>query len=111
MASKMRRSILLGCCAFMGFGMLAGCGKQDFSAVTTEGENKATEQQEVTVTPTPDIDGYQLLWSDEFDGSVLNTDNWDYDPHEPGWTNAELQEYTTSTDNVFVRDGDRKSVV
>ncbi len=27
------------------------------------------------------------------------------DPHEPGWTNEELQEYTESTDNVFTRDG------
>ena len=30
---------------------------------------------------------------------------WNYEPHEPGWTNNELQEYTTSTDNVFVKDG------
>ena len=58
-----------------------------------------------TKTKTPDIDGYKLLWSDEFDGKKMDEKKWNYEPHEPGWTNNELQEYTTSTDNVFVRDG------
>ena len=35
----------------------------------------------------------------------MDLTKWNYEPHEPGWTNNELQEYTTSTDNVFVRDG------
>lgn len=56
-------------------------------------------------TPAPDIEGYNLLWHDEFDGDTMNENIWSYDPHEPGWTNNELQEYTTSTDNVFVKDG------
>ncbi len=56
-------------------------------------------------TKTPKLDGYKLLWSDEFDGNKLDETKWNYEPHEPGWTNNELQEYTTSTDNVFVRDG------
>ena len=56
-------------------------------------------------TKTPQIDGYKLLWSDEFDGKKMDTKKWNYEPHEPGWTNNELQEYTTSTKNVFVRDG------
>ena len=56
-------------------------------------------------TKTPQIDGYKLLWSDEFDGKTMDQKKWNYEPHEPGWTNNELQEYTTSTDNVFVRDG------
>ena len=56
-------------------------------------------------TKTPELDGYKLLWSDEFDGKKLDETKWNYEPHEPGWTNNELQEYTTSTDNVFVRDG------
>lgn len=60
---------------------------------------------EVTEDQVPQLDGYNLLWHDEFNGTEMNMDIWSYDPHEPGWTNAELQEYTTSTDNVFVRDG------
>ena len=30
---------------------------------------------------------------------------WNLEPREPGWTNQELQEYTTSSDNAFVKDG------
>ncbi|MCR4703628.1 MAG: family 16 glycosylhydrolase [Saccharofermentans sp.] len=56
-------------------------------------------------TETPQLEGYKLLWSDEFDGKKMDEKKWNYEPHEPGWTNEELQEYTTSTDNVFVSDG------
>ncbi len=53
----------------------------------------------------PQLDGYTLLWNDEFSGKELDTAIWNYEPHEPGWTNSELQEYTTSTDNVFLKNG------
>ena len=78
-----------------------GCGNTADLAAT----ESATAEVEEVKTETPELEGYNLLWSDEFDGTELNTDVWNYEPHEPGWTNNELQEYTTSTDNVFVRDG------
>lgn len=53
----------------------------------------------------PEIEGYNLLWHDEFSGKELNEDNWTREPREPGWTNEELQEYTLSDDNIFLRDG------
>jgi len=53
----------------------------------------------------PQIEGYNLLWNDEFNSDKLNTDIWNYEPHAPGWTNEELQEYTESTENVFLEDG------
>ena len=56
-------------------------------------------------TETPQLEGYNLLWSDEFDGKEMDKSKWNYEPHQPGWTNNELQEYTTSTDNVFVKNG------
>lgn len=65
----------------------------------------ATETATEAPVETPSLDGYNLLWSDEFSGSSLDESKWNYEPHEPGWTNEELQEYTTSTDNVFLRDG------
>jgi beta-glucanase (GH16 family) len=37
---------------------------------------------------------YQLVWSDEFDGSSLNTSNWTYETGGGGWGNRELQYYT-----------------
>ena len=56
-------------------------------------------------TETPSIEGYNLLWSDEFDGKELDETKWNRETHEPGWTNNELQEYTNSDENIFVKDG------
>lgn len=54
--------------------------------------------------PTPE-DGYKLVWQDEFAGTALNTADWNYELHQPGWVNSELQEYTDSPDNILVQDG------
>ncbi|MBQ5334946.1 MAG: family 16 glycosylhydrolase [Oscillospiraceae bacterium] len=92
--------------------MLTGCAGGTSSVQTTAPQTSAPETtapettapaaEEVTV---PELEGYSLLWHDEFSGEALDETLWNYEPHEPGWTNEELQEYTTSTDNVFVRDG------
>lgn len=54
--------------------------------------------------------GGTLIWSDEFNGSSLNTSNWTYDigdgcPSLCGWGNNELEYYTNSTNNVRVGSG------
>ncbi len=96
--------------------MLTGCNtanttSDDSSTAATEPtETTAVETTETTTEEektdeVPEIDGYTLLWNDEFDGEVLDESIWTREVREPGWTNQELQEYTTSTDNVFVRDG------
>lgn len=78
-------------------GIFAGCAKE-----TTPDTAPETS---VTKTETPQLSGYNLLWSDEFDGDTLNEENWNRELRDPGWTNNELQEYTGSDDNIFVRDG------
>ncbi len=50
-------------------------------------------------------EGYTLMWNDEFDGTELNRDDWNVELHEPGWVNAELQEYVDSEENIKVEDG------
>ena len=48
----------------------------------------------------------QLLWSEEFNsGSLPNSEIWSYDTGDSGWGNAELQDYTTSSSNVKVENG------
>ena len=32
-------------------------------------------------TETPQIEGYNLLWSDEFDGKKMDETKWNYEPH------------------------------
>ena len=56
-------------------------------------------------TQTPSIEGYNLLWSDEFDGDKLDETKWNREKREPGWSDNELQEYTESDENIFVKDG------
>ena len=55
---------------------------------------------------------YKLVWSDEFNGTALNTDNWTYDlgngGSNAGWGNNEKEYYTNRTDNVYVSDGTLK---
>ena len=54
--------------------------------------------------------GYDLSWSDEFDGSVINEAFYSFDlgdgcPDLCGWGNEELQIYSNEAKNVFVGDG------
>ena len=56
-------------------------------------------------------DDYKLVWSDEFDGDSLNTEDWNVEAHNPGWVNEELQRYVdesevkAGTENIEVSDG------
>ena len=59
------------------------------------------------------IDAYQMVWSDEFEGSVIDDSKWSYDlgdgcdisPDLCGWGNNELQYYTDGPENSFLSDG------
>ena len=58
--------------------------------------------------PVSGEDGYELVWSDEFNGDSLNTSDWNVEAHEPGWVNAELQRYVSESDmddNIQVGNG------
>jgi beta-glucanase (GH16 family) len=44
---------------------------------------------------------WNIVWSDEFNGTSINTANWTYDLGNSG-DNGELEYYTSSTDNAYV---------
>ena len=53
--------------------------------------------------------GYNLAWSDEFNGAALNQADWNYEvgdgcPNVCGWGNNELEWYTAG-DNLYMQDG------
>ena len=55
----------------------------------------------------PDDASYQLVWQDNFDGTALNTDNWDY--QTGAWGASEIQAcYKMNTNNVNVGGGTLK---
>lgn len=53
------------------------------------------------------IDGYEMVWSDEFnaDSTKLNAANWNFEVGGGGWGNQELEYYTNRTDNARVENG------
>lgn len=63
------------------------------------GDNSSEEEKELS------YDGYTLKWEDEFNGTELNRKDWNVELHEPGWVNAELQEYVDSDENIQVKGG------
>ncbi len=48
---------------------------------------------------------WELIWSDEFSGSSLNTGNWSYEFGNGGWGNNEWQYYTNASENIEVSNG------
>jgi beta-glucanase (GH16 family) len=53
-------------------------------------------------------DGWQLVWSDEFNrpnGSSVDPTKWVVETGDQGWGNNELEYYTASAENLFVEDG------
>lgn len=48
---------------------------------------------------------YNLVWSDEFDETAINTNNWSYQVEPAGRFNNEWQAYTNSSDNAYIENG------
>lgn len=57
------------------------------------------------------VEQWELIWSDEFDGALLDASKWTpeigngADKGNPGWGNGELEYYTDSPSNLSVQDG------
>ncbi len=72
----------------------------------------ATIQEDAEGFYTPaDYPSMNMVWSDEFDGNVLNEADWNYELGDGcdrgicGWGNQELQSYTNNEDNVKLEEG------
>jgi beta-glucanase (GH16 family) len=49
--------------------------------------------------------GWQLTWSDEFNGSNVDTATWAFETGAGGWGNSEREFYTGGTTNTYVSGG------
>lgn len=74
---------------------LAGCGGG--------GSTTTTNQNSVDVAAP--VSDWSLVWSDEFDGSAVDTNKWTINVDCNGGGNAEKQCYSDDAANVFVSDG------
>ncbi len=102
----MKKIILPFAAIITALGLLGGCASKTESG-GSEPANGASADTRSNVEPTaaPELEGYNLLWNDEFDGDKLDESIWNKELREPGWTNNELQQYTDSDENIFVQDG------
>lgn len=73
---------------------LAGCGG-----------DVATNSDFTAITPTEPVSDWQLVWSDEFNGTRIDETKWTHEVNCSGGGNQEKQCYTDSSDNSFVTDG------
>jgi beta-glucanase (GH16 family) len=65
--------------------------------------------EDVGLTSPTSYPGYTLVWADEFNGSALNTSDWNYEvgdgcPNVCGWGNNELEWYTNGS-NLYMQRG------
>ncbi|WP_315072849.1 family 16 glycosylhydrolase [uncultured Clostridium sp.] len=58
-----------------------------------------------TITAKADDTNWNLVWSDEFNGTSINTSNWKFETGGGGWGNNELEYYTSRPDNARVENG------
>lgn len=49
--------------------------------------------------------GYTLVWSDEFNGTTINTNDWTFETGGGGWGNNELEYYTNTSNNAYISNG------
>ena len=63
----------------------------------------ATALLSAGLTSAADPPGWELVWSDEFDGATLDLSKWGFEVNARGGGNNELQYYVTN--NIRLRDG------
>jgi beta-glucanase (GH16 family) len=54
---------------------------------------------------TLSVEGYSLLWNDEFGGNIIDVNKWVHEVNGYGGGNNELQYYTDRKENSFVQNG------
>ena len=60
--------------------------------------------------PNPPVTQWNIVWSDEFNGTSIDRSKWTFEtgnggPSNPGWGNQELEYYTSRTNNAYVKNG------
>lgn len=77
---------------------------QQFYLIVSNPVNAQLENDRATAT-LRNLGKYELAWSDEFNGTALNTNDWSYETGGNGWGNNELQNYLAGTANAYLQNG------
>ena len=50
----------------------------------------------------PPDSNWSMMWSDEFNGSAIDSGTWTHETGDDGWGNNELQNYTANAENSYI---------
>lgn len=82
-------------------------GSEETVMVEQQQQEEEMEEESLDVNSPDYWDNATLVWSDEFDGDTLSSDNWLFETGDHGWGNNERQNYVAD-DNVEVSNGTLK---
>ncbi|WP_425392133.1 glycoside hydrolase family 16 protein [Ekhidna sp.] len=88
---------------------------RETKSVSIELDNSLGSIDDTGYTTPTSYEGLTMIWNDEFEGSTLNTSDWNYEigTGSNGWGNNELQYYrednTTLTEGYLVIEARRES--
>jgi beta-glucanase (GH16 family) len=92
--------------------LLSQCGRVSFvqqpdlyrtAEEMIEADNTSTEDN--GYKPSVERQGWSLVWTDEFGGPEIDTTKWEHEVNGNGGGNNELQYYTASKANSYIKDG------
>ena len=96
---KLSRTRGLNVLAALSAALLVGCGSGGSDS------DVATLTDTSSFQPEQPVSDWQLVWSDEFSGSQIDTKKWNFEVDCAGGGNQEKQCYTDSEENAYVADG------
>jgi beta-glucanase (GH16 family) len=84
-----------------GLGLLLAAGiLTGLNACTKQGSDMVLPKNSVAFVSKTRALTYQLVWSDEFSGTSVNTGNWKFETGGGGWGNNELEYYQAANATV-----------
>jgi beta-glucanase (GH16 family) len=95
---KIKRIVRYFALVALPLALLAGCDKSLQNTAQSGLTNAALATTSSTTTTTAAFS--TLVWSDEFDGTSVNTANWGYDIGGGGWGNNEKEYYQAANATV-----------
>ena len=75
------------------------------SSVASSSNAMSSDMASSSVASSSSVAGWELVWSDEFNGTSIDSTKWSHEKNCTGGGNNELQCYTDRADNSFVADG------
>lgn len=87
-------------------GLVTGVKDGKTQIVATDAQGRKAQSTVIVIQQGGSYQGeYKLIWADEFDGTSLNTDDWNIEVNGQGGGNGEAQYYTDRQKNLRIEDG------